>query len=113
MLPTYLKVRLALGCVSLVVGLFAANFAFFGWQQPEGFFYLLGEGAHYACAYGGFASIILGSMLINDFYVLRSRDLKEEALWYQETAFEEGKILLGQFFQEENKEEKEVVSTTS
>ena len=103
MLPTYLKVRLALGCISLVVGLLAANLALFGWNQQTGFFYLLGEGAHYACAYGGFAAIILGSMLINDFYVLRSHDLKEEALWYQETAFEEGKILLGQFFQEDKR----------
>jgi len=75
------------------VGLLAANFALFGWQQPEGFFYLLGEGAHYACAYGGFAAIILGSMLINDFLILRSQNLKEEALWYQETVLEDGKIL--------------------
>ena len=113
MLPTYLKVRLILGCISLVVGLLAANFALFGWHQPTDFFYLLGEGAHYACAYGGFASIILGSMLINDFYVLRSLDLKKEAVWYEETAFEEGKILLGQFFQENEGEEKKVVVKSS
>ncbi|MCJ7713571.1 hypothetical protein MUO66_03830, partial [Candidatus Bathyarchaeota archaeon] len=80
-----------------------------GWQQPEGSFYLLGEGMHYACAFGGFAAIILGSMLINDFYVLRSNDLKKEALWYQETAFEEGKILLGQFFQENEEEKKKFI----
>ena len=113
MLPTYLKVRLILGCISLVVGLLATNFALFGWNQPTDFFYLLGEGAHYACAYGGFASIILGSMLINDFYVLRSLDLKKEAVWYEETAFEEGKILLGQFFQENEEEEKKVVAKSS
>ena len=113
MLPTYLKVRLILGCISLVVGLLAANFAFFGWQQPDGSFYLLSEGAHYACVYGGFAAIILGSMLINDFLVLRSLDLKEEALWYEETAFEEGKLLLGQFFQENEEEEKKVVVQSS
>ena len=107
--PTYLKVRLSLGCVSLFVGLLAANLALFGWQQSEDIFYLLGEGAHYACAYGGFAAIILGSMLINDFLVMRSLDLKKEAIWYEETAFEEGKILLGQFFQENEEEEKKVV----
>ena len=113
MLPTYLKVRLALGCVSLAVGLFAANLALFGWVQQGDFFYILGEGAHYACAYGGFASIILGSMLINDFLILRKLDLKEEAIWYQETAFEEGKFLLGQFFQEKDQEEKKVATQSS
>ena len=106
MLPTYLKVRLALGCITLVVGLLAANLALFGWHQHGDLFYLLGEGAHYACAYGGFASIIFGSMLINDFLILRSLDLKDEAIWYQETAFEEGKIILGQFFQAETEEKK-------
>lgn len=111
MLPTYLKVRLSLGCISLVVGLFAANLALFGWRQSSGFFYLLGEGAHYACAYGGFAAMILGSMLINDFLILRKLDLKEEAIWYQETAFKEGKILLGQFFQEDKEEERRVVQS--
>ena len=113
MLPTILKVRLILGCISLVVGLFGANLALFGWHQPTDFFYLLGEGAHYACAYGGFAAIILGSMLINDVLVLKPKNLQDEALWYQETAFEEGKILLGQFFQENEEEEKKVVSNTS
>ena len=110
MLPTYLKVRLILGSVTLSVGLLAANLALFGWSQPQGYFYLLGEIGHYACAYGGFAAIILGSMLINDFIVMRSLDLKEEALWYQETAFEEGKFLLGQFFQEKDQEEKKVAT---
>ena len=113
MLPTYLKLRLALGCITLVAGLLAANLALFGWQQPTNSFYLLGEGAQYACAYGGFAAIILGSMLINDFLVLRSLDLKKEAVWYEETAFEEGKILLGQFFQENQGEEKKVVIQSS
>ena len=73
MKASYLKVRLLLGSVSLGVGLLAANLALFGWHSPEGFFYLLGEYAHYACAYGGFAAMILGSMLINDFIVLRSK----------------------------------------
>ena len=70
-LPTYLKVRLFLGTVSLVLGLLATNLALFGWRNPDGFFYLLGEFAHYTCAYGGFAAIVFGSMLINDFLVLR------------------------------------------
>ena len=112
MLSTYLKVRLVLGVVSLAVGFFAANLALFGWNQPTGFFYLLGEVAHYACAYGGFAAIILGSMIIEDFLFLRSKDLKAGALWYQETAFEEGTILFGQFFLDES-EEKEVAVQTS
>jgi len=72
MKASYLKVRLLLGCVSLVVGLLAANLALFGWRNPDGFFYLLGEYAHYACAYGGFAATIFGAMMINDFLVLRN-----------------------------------------
>jgi len=50
----------------------AANFALFGWHNPIGFSYLLGEYARYACAYGGFAATIFGAMLINDFLVLRN-----------------------------------------
>ena len=72
MKASYLRIRLLLGCVSLFVGLLAANLALFGWRSPDGFLYLLGEYAHYACAYGGFAAIILGAMLINDFIVLRT-----------------------------------------
>jgi hypothetical protein len=33
---------------------------------------MLGEYARYVCAYGGFAAMIFGAMLINDFLVLRS-----------------------------------------
>lgn len=69
----YLKVRLLLGVVSLVVGLLAANFALFGWQFPEGVLSFLGDYAYYACAYGGFAAIVFGSMLMNDFFVWRSK----------------------------------------
>ena len=78
-LPTYLKVRLFLGIVSLTIGLLAANLALFGWSNPnsffyflgDGFYYLLGESARFVCAYGGFAATIFGAMLINDFLVLR------------------------------------------
>jgi hypothetical protein len=68
-----LKVKSILGGLSLVVGLLAANFALFGWRTPSDTFYLLGEYARYACAYGGLGAIIFGSMLINDFFVMRSR----------------------------------------
>jgi hypothetical protein len=68
----YLKVKLALGCISLVAGLLAANLALFQWIEPTGLFYLLGDYARYACAYGGFAAMILGAMLINDFLVLKT-----------------------------------------
>ena len=54
----------------MVIGLLAANFALFDWRNPDGFLYLLGEYARYACAYGGFAAIIFGAMLINEFLVL-------------------------------------------
>ena len=69
---SYLKIRLLLGTVSLIVGLLATSLAMFAWHAPDGFLYLLGEYARYACAYGGFAAIIFGAMLINDFLVWRT-----------------------------------------
>jgi hypothetical protein len=67
----YVRVRLALGCVSLVIGLIAANFGLFNWVERTDLFYLLGNYARYVCAYGGFGAMIFGAMLINDFFVLR------------------------------------------
>ena len=99
---------MGLGCVSLVVGLLAANFALFTWRAPDGFLYFFGEYARYVCAFGAFAAIIFGSMLINDFLVVRKNDLRRQALWYQEAAFEEGKMFFGQFFLDDEVE-KEVV----
>jgi hypothetical protein len=90
------------------VGLLAANSALFAWRVPDGFLYFLGESARYICAFGGFAALIFGSMLINDFLVFRKNDLRHQALWYQETAFEEGKVFFGEFFLD-GEEEKEVV----
>jgi hypothetical protein len=68
----YLKVKLALGSVSLVIGLLAANFALFNWIERTDLYYLLGNYARYLCAYGGFAAMIFGAMLINDFLVFRT-----------------------------------------
>jgi hypothetical protein len=68
----YLKVKLLLGAVSIVIGLSAANLALFNWIEKAGFHYLLGNYARYVCAYSGFAAMIFGAMLINDFIVLRS-----------------------------------------
>jgi hypothetical protein len=66
-----LKVKLVLGCVSLVIGLLAANLALFHWVERTGIQYLLGEYSRYVCAYGGFGAIVFGAMLINDFVVFR------------------------------------------
>ena len=71
-----MRIRLILGGVSLIAGLLAANLAFFHWHQQDNIYYLMGDYARYACAYGGFAAMILGSMLINDFYNIR-KYLKE------------------------------------
>lgn len=60
-----------LGLVTLVVGLSAANLALFNWVERANLHYLLGDYARYVCAYGGFASMILGAMLVNDFLVHR------------------------------------------
>ena len=107
MKPSYLKIRFVLGLLSLVIGLLAANLAFFGWINQEGFLYFLGDSARYVCAFGGFAAIIFGSMLINDFLITQKKDLRKNAIWFQEAAFEEGKMFLGQFFLD-SKEEKEI-----
>ena len=63
--------RLILGLVSLILGFIAANLALFHWIEGTNIYYLLGDYARYACAYGGFAAMILGSMLINDFLNFR------------------------------------------
>lgn len=104
----YLKIRLIIGLVSLVVGLIAATFALFSWGAPDGFLFFLGEYSRYVCAFGGFASIIFGSMLINDFLILKKSKLKEQAFWYQETTFDEGKLFLGHFFLDSEEEKKTV-----
>ena len=109
MKPSYLKIRLILGLISLVIGLLAANIAFFGWINQDGFLYLLGDYARYVCVFGGFAAIIFGSMLINDFLVTQKQDFRKKALWFQEAAFEEGKMFLGQFFLD-SEEEKEIAT---
>jgi hypothetical protein len=67
-----LKFRPILGAVSLIIGLLAVNLALFGWSDPEGFSYILGEYARYVCALGGFTATIFGAMLIKDFFVLRA-----------------------------------------
>ncbi len=69
---SYLKFRLILGTVSFIVGLLAVNLALIRWIDPEGFSYLLGEYARYACALGGFTATIFGAMLVKDFFVLRA-----------------------------------------
>ena len=109
MKASYLKVRLLLGTVSLGIGLLAANLALFGWRSPNGFFYLLGEYAKYACAYGGFAAIILGSMLINDFLVIRSYLAKWQERKLKEANKIEDAFPSSEFFLVDE-EEKEVVA---
>jgi hypothetical protein len=61
-----LRIKLILGLITLVVGLLAGNLALLHWVERTGLHYLLGHYARYVCAYGGFAAIILGAMLIND-----------------------------------------------
>ena len=67
----YLRIKFVLGFFTLVVGLLASNLALFHWVERTGLHYLLGYYARYVCAYGGFAAMIFGTMLINDFLVLR------------------------------------------
>jgi len=69
---SFLRTKFVLGLVTLVVGLIAANLVLFHWVERIGLYYLLGDSASYLCAYGGFAAMIFGAMLINDFLVLRN-----------------------------------------
>lgn len=66
------RTRFSLGIVSLVIGLAASNFALFDWIEQTGVYYLLGRYARYVCAYGGFAAMIFGAMLVNEYLVFRS-----------------------------------------
>ena len=68
----YLKFRLILGAVSLIIGLLAVNLALLGWGNPDGFSYLFGEYSRYVCGIGGFSAIVFGAMLIRDFFILRT-----------------------------------------
>ena len=69
--PTYLKIRFALGLVTLIIGFIATNFVLFHWVEQTVIYDPLGEYARYVCAYGGFAAMIFGAMVVNDFLVLR------------------------------------------
>jgi len=69
---SFLRTKFVLGLVTLVIGLIAANLVLFQWVERIGLYYLLGDSASYLCAYGGFAAMIFGAMLINDFLVLRN-----------------------------------------
>ena len=73
----YLRAKLALGCVSLGIGLLAANLALFHWVERVGLHFLLGGYARYVCGFGGFGAMIFGTTLINEFLVLRNL-LKEK-----------------------------------
>jgi hypothetical protein len=81
---SYLKFRLILGTVSLIIGLLAVNLTLFGWDNPDDASYLLGEYSRYVCGIGGFSATTFGAMLIKDFFVLRTpiaskRDIKRNA----------------------------------
>ncbi|MCW4020969.1 MAG: hypothetical protein NWF14_07060 [Candidatus Bathyarchaeota archaeon] len=67
----YLKIRPVIGLATLVVGFLAANLALFNWVEGKDICYLLGDYARYVCAYGGFAAMISGAMMVNDFLVTR------------------------------------------
>ena len=66
----YLKVKFALGVLSLVVGFIGASIALFQWVERTGIQYLLGNYARYVLGFGGFAAMIFGAMLANDAWVL-------------------------------------------
>lgn len=66
----YLKVKFALGSITLVVGLIGATIALFQWVERTGIQHLFGDYSRYVLGFGGFAAMIFGAMLINDAWVL-------------------------------------------
>lgn len=75
----YLKIRFAIGLVSLVVGFSTANLVLFHWVEQAGPNYLIGSYARYVCAYGSFGGMIFGALLINDFLVYRKASRRRKA----------------------------------
>jgi len=75
----YLKEQFVIGCLALVVGLLAGNFALSGWTIPADSFCFLDDYARYACAYSGFGATIFGSMMVNDFILPMSRGLHSQS----------------------------------
>lgn len=67
----YLKVKFALGSITLVVGLIGASIALFQWVERTGIQHLFGDYSRYVLGFGGFAAMIFGAMLINDAWVLK------------------------------------------
>jgi len=68
----YLKVKIALGSITLIVGFIGATIALFQWVERTGVQYLLGDYSRYVLGFGGFVAMIFGAMLLNDAYVLRN-----------------------------------------
>lgn len=66
----YLKKRLILGFCTLILGVLTANLTIFNWVEAIGLHHLLGSYAPYICAFGGFAAMIFGTMLIDDFLLI-------------------------------------------
>ncbi len=66
----YVKVKFALGLVTLIVGFIGASIALFQWVERTGVHYLFGDYARYVLGFGGFSAMIFGAMLINDAWVL-------------------------------------------
>lgn len=67
----YLKVKFALGSITVVVGLIGASIALFQWVERTGIQHLFGDYSRYVLGFGAFAAMIFGAMLINDAWVLR------------------------------------------
>ncbi len=66
----YLKVKFALGSITLIVGFIGASIALFQWVERTGVHHLFGDYARYVLGFGGFAAMIFGAMLINEAWVL-------------------------------------------
>jgi uncharacterized membrane protein YdcZ (DUF606 family) len=60
----FMKVKLVLSLISLVVGAPALVFALFGWNHTG--YALFGDYARYTCIVGSLGAMLMGSLLLNE-----------------------------------------------
>lgn len=67
--PQHLRIRFALGTITLIAGLIGGVIALFQWTERIGVYYLFGDYTRYVLGFGSFAAMIFGAILINDSWV--------------------------------------------
>ncbi len=78
-----LRIRFALGALTLIAGLMGGAIALFQWIERAGTYHLYGEYTRYVLGFGSFVAMIFGATLINDSWILwRLSNREHELLKY-------------------------------